>query len=469
MSNGTAHRIAPRGVLALIAITLGLFAYSALETAISPALPAMLQFYGVSAAVIVWAFTALLLVGAVATPVVGRLCDVADTRWVLVGVLLAVSLGVVLSATAPTIGLFIAGQALQGIGLAMIPLSVKLVSSLLPPSAAKIGNGLIITVATLSTALGFLVSGPLLDVTGFRGLYWITLAMLIPALVLAAFTPKIAETAGGRIDFVGALFLAIAAGGTMLAITGARSWAVTSPQEILTIAVAVVGIIGLILVERRQKNPVVDFALMRTRPVAGACIVAFGVGFSTFSAYVLLPILITLPTATGGLGGTATTTGLLLLPLGALGAIVAPFAGRLERLVGARAAMLIGTGAIAASSLLLVFGFQSVALIITSMVLIGIGIGLSLTLLLNVAISSAPADRQASVSGLTFVIKSISGSLGALIGGIVISAVGYAPSGFTTAFTIAAIVSVLTMAAAFVLPRSALKAAPTHPHVPVTV
>ena len=449
-------RTSPRGVLALTAMALALFSYSALETAISPALPSMMEFYGVTAAVIVWAFTALLLVGAVATPLIGRLSDVADTRWVLVGVVLAVSFGVLLSAIAPTIELFITGQALQGIGLAMIPLSVKLVSSLLPPNAAKIGNGMIITIATAATALGFLIAGPLLDVVGFRGLYWIALAILLPAVVLALFTPKIAATAGSRIDFAGAFFLALAAGGTMLAIAGARSWALTSPQELLTIATAVIGVVGLIVVERRHKNPVVDFSLMRTRPIAGACIVAFGVGFSTFSAYVLLPILITLPAEAGGLGGTATTTGLLLLPLGALGAIAAPFAGHLERLVGARTAMLIGTGAIAASSILLVAGFQSIGLIVVAMVLIGIGIGLALTQLLNVAISSAPSDRQASVSGLTFVIKSISGSLGALIGGLVISAVNYAPSGFTTAFVIAAVVSVFTMGAAFMLPRSNL-------------
>ncbi|PRB41081.1 MFS transporter [Arthrobacter sp. MYb23] len=455
------HRTSPQGVLALSAATLALFSYSALETAISPALPSMMDFYGVPAAVIVWAFTALLLVGAVATPVIGRLSDVADTRWVLVGVLLAVSLGVLLSAVAPTIELFITGQALQGIGLALIPLSVKLVSSLLPPNAAKIGNGMIITIATAATALGFLVSGPLLDLLGFRGLYWITLAILLPSAVLALFTPKIAATAGSRIDFAGAFFLALAAGGTMLAIAGARSWELTSPQELLTITAAAIGVIGLIVVERRHENPVVDFALMRTRPIAGACTVAFGVGFSTFSAYVLLPILITMPTEAGGLGGTATTTGLLLLPLGALGAIAAPFAGHLERLVGARIAMLIGTGTIAASSLLLAVGFQSIGLIVVAMVLIGIGIGLALTQLLNVAISAAPSDRQASVSGLSFVIKSISGSLGALIGGLVISAVNYAPSGFTTAFVIAAVVSVLTMGAAFMLPRSNLAVTPS--------
>lgn len=456
------HRITPRGVLALIALALGLFAYSALETAISPALPRMMEYYGVDAAVIVWAFTALLLVGAVSTPVIGRLSDVADTRLVVIGVLLAVSAGVLLSATASTIGFFIAGQALQGIGLAMIPLGVKLVSSLLPPSAARIGNGLIITISTVATAMAFLVAGPLLDVVGFHGLYWITLAALLVSVMLALFTPKIVGVSGSRIDFAGAFFLALAAGGTMLAIAGARSWELTSPPELITIAAAVVGVVGLIIVERRQADPVVDFALMRTRPVAAACIVSFGVGFSTFAAYVLLPIIIELPTEVGGLGGTATTTGLFLLPLGALGAIVSPFAGHLERILGSRGAMLAGTGAISASSLLLVFGFQNSALIITAMVLVGIGIGLTLTQLLNVAVAAAPVDRRASVSGLTFVIKSISGSLGALIGGQIVTAANYAPSGFTIAFIVGAVVSVLTMAAAFMLPRRELTIT-THP------
>ncbi len=113
--------------------------------------------------------------------------------------------------------------------------------------------------------------------------------------------------------------------------------------------------------------------------------------------------------------------------------------------------MLIGTGAITASSLLLAVGLQNTGLIVVATVLIGIG--LALTQRLNVAISVALTNRQASVSGLTFVIKSISGSLGALIVVFVISAANFAPNGFTTAFVIAAVEGVLLMGAAFMLPR----------------
>jgi predicted MFS family arabinose efflux permease len=78
-------------VATLFALTAGLFAYSTLETMLSPALPMIQKAIGASTPAIAWVFTGLLLAGAVSTPVIGRLADVRDKRPVLLGVLVVVA------------------------------------------------------------------------------------------------------------------------------------------------------------------------------------------------------------------------------------------------------------------------------------------------------------------------------------------------------------------------------------------
>ncbi|WP_162795440.1 MFS transporter [Nonomuraea lactucae] len=432
----------------------GLFGYSALETAISPALPAMMTFFGTSPDGIAWAFTALLLVGAVATPLVGRMSDLADKRWVMVGVLTVTTLGVVIAATAQSVVLFTIGQGLQGVGLALVPLSVALVSDLFTPQSAKAGNGLIIAVGTVSTALGLLIAGPVLTLTPFQGLYWIALVFLVPALIAALFIPRTAgrESSARTIDAFGGFLLAIGLGGVMLAISGGKLWGLGSVPQLITAVVALGALAWFVGHERRVAEPLVDVGLMRTAPIAAACMVSFGIGFSTFAAFVILPILVELPVDAGGLGGTATTTGLYLLPLGVAGVVAAPLVGALERAVGSRVSMLIGTGAILAGALVLTVGHRNSWANVTSMVLVGIGIAVALTQMLNIAVTAAPADRRASVSGLAFVVKGVGGALGSLVGATVIGATEYSPTGFVVAFAIGAGVALLTMAAAVLLP-----------------
>ncbi|WP_232806890.1 MFS transporter [Geodermatophilus chilensis] len=71
-----------------------------------------------------WSLTATLLVGAVATPVVGRLGDGPHRRRVVLAVLAVVTLGGVLAALPLGLGWLIAGRTLQGVGLGLTPLAM---------------------------------------------------------------------------------------------------------------------------------------------------------------------------------------------------------------------------------------------------------------------------------------------------------------------------------------------------------
>jgi EmrB/QacA subfamily drug resistance transporter len=444
----------------LCVVTAALFAYSTLETMLSPALPAIQHAVGASTPAIAWVFTGLLLAGAVSTPLVGRLADVRDKRTVLLGVLVVVALGTLLAAVATNVALLTAGQVLQGVGLSLVPLSVGIIRDTQPARRIAASNGLIVGTAASSTAVGLVVAGPILEVLPYTWLYWIPFVVIVAAFVVAwVVVPSCPPTRRGRLDSAGAVLLA--SGLALLLIGISRSskagWGSPLVLTLVVVGVAVLGVFAA--VELRTSEPLVDLRLLGTRAVLLTCAVAFVVGFGTFAVFVLVPMMVESPTTTGyGLGGSALSSGLYLVPLGIIGTAVAPLTGRLERALGTRGVMLTGTVAMVAAALVLLAAPGRPWLILVSTALAGLTVGFGLTGAMNIVVATVPEDRTASVSGLAFVVKSIGGALGAQLGAVLL-AQSTAPdaelpawSGFRSAFLLAAAVSMAAVLLSIALP-----------------
>ena len=101
----------------------------------APLVPAIASSTGASLPHAQWALTITLLVGAVATPVVGRLGDGPHRRAVVLVVLGLVTLGGVLAALPLGLGWLIAGRGLQGFGLGLTPVAIAIARTRSPASA----------------------------------------------------------------------------------------------------------------------------------------------------------------------------------------------------------------------------------------------------------------------------------------------------------------------------------------------
>ncbi|AEM85906.1 MFS transporter [Streptomyces violaceusniger] len=450
-------------------VTAALFAYSTLETMLSPALPAIQHAVGASTSAIAWVFTGLLLAGAVSTPLVGRLGDIRDKRTVLLGVLAVVALGTLVAALATNVALLTAGQVLQGVGLSLVPLSVGIIRDTQPARRIAAGNGLIVGTAASSTAVGLVVAGPILEVLPYTWLYWIPFAVIVAAFVVAwAVVPSCPPARRGRIDSAGAVLLALGLALLLIGISRSSKVGWGSPL-VLSLVVASVAVLGVFAaVELRTSEPLVDLRLLATRAVLLTCAVAFVVGFGTFAVFVLVPMLVELPKTTGyGLGGSALSTGLYLVPLGIVGTAVAPLTGRLERAIGTRGVMLTGTTAMVAAALVLLAAPGRPWLILISTALAGLTVGFGLTGAMNIVVATVPEDRTASVSGLAFVVKSVGGALGAQLGAVMLAR-STAPetelpawSGFRSAFLLAAAVSMAAVLLSIALPSRMPRVTPS--------
>ena len=153
----------------------------------SPLVPTIAQDYGVSLGNAQWSLTLTLLVGAVISPVVGRLGDGPRRLQVLVGALGIVTAGSVLAAL-PGLGFayLLIGRGMQGVGLALLPLAMSVARDHLDPDRSRSTLAVLSVTAVVGVGLGYPITGVIAEHLSFHAGFWLAAALGVEAMVLSA-------------------------------------------------------------------------------------------------------------------------------------------------------------------------------------------------------------------------------------------------------------------------------------------
>ncbi|MDN5930952.1 MAG: MFS transporter, partial [Pseudonocardia sp.] len=198
----------PGRTAVLLGLLFGLAGTS--TSAVTVALPQLSGDLGITTATAAWIVSAYTVALAVATPLHGRLADMAGIRLPLTLGVAAMGVGAVAAALAPNFPALILARVLQGVGSASIPvLATALISAHFSGAAQGAALGRVAGVAATLSALGPLIGGGLEAVGGWR---W---AVALPVVGMLAIPVlwRVAPTGGSGepIDKVGALLVALAA------------------------------------------------------------------------------------------------------------------------------------------------------------------------------------------------------------------------------------------------------------------
>ncbi|MER5968866.1 MFS transporter [Streptomyces sp. NPDC002055] len=452
-----AERAGQRRVMT--ALTVVVLSYGLMQTMLVPTTHVLRHALDTSAAGASWAvLSAPLLASAVVTPLVGRLADRHGTRRVLLGSLAIHLLGTLGAAVAPNAGMLITCRAVQGISLALLPLSFAIIREALPPdrvpAALAVTSGLVGGTA----GAGLLVGGLMTDHASWRWLFVIGALLVAAALVLAAlWVPAGSGQDAGRLDLPGTLVLAAGSATLLLGITQGPAWGWSSPTAIGTFVAAAVLMTVFTLIERRVPHPVVDLRVLTHRPLLTAHLGALALGTNQFVIYVLVPELAQLPEAPGGapagaahgFGASVTGAALLLLPGTVLSLPASWLAPRLERHLTIRGPLALGLGLAAAGGLLLAVFHAGPVDVLVCYLVCSAGHGLAMAALPRLVQHATPPARSGSANSVNTVARTFGGAIGsqagtAVIASLAVPGTGLATSaGFTTAFGVAAAVAAL--------------------------
>jgi MFS family permease len=378
----------------------------------APLIPHLAQELHASLASTQWALTATLVVAAVASPLVGRLGDGRHRKRVILACLLAVVVGGALAALATSLPLLIAGRGLQGLGLALMPLTMAAAREHLPPAEAGRAIAALSVLGAAAVGLGYPLTGLIADSFDVATAYWFGTAVSVIALVLAAVI--LPEAAGasrpGRLDIVGAVLSAVGIVAVLIGLEKAPDWGWTAPRTIVPL-VAGVALLGVWVVhELRVAHPLVDLRLVRHRAVLTANVTGFLLGATMYLSMILITQLVQLPTF--GFGTSIFVAGLTLIPLSILSTASSRTLPWLQRRFGTRPIIPAGALAASAASLFFAFTIDHLWQAFVTTGILGIGLGLTFAAMPGLIVGAVPRHETGSAMGFYQVSRFVGFALG---------------------------------------------------------
>jgi MFS family permease len=412
--------------LTFAVLTVAVGAFALLQSLIVPVLAQIQQEYDTDQSTVTWVLTAYLLSASIATPMLGRIGDVVGKKRILVLALLALSVGSLAAALAPSIGWLIAARVVQGLGGGVMPLAFGIIRD---NFTARMTSAL--SVLASLTAVGFgvgiVVAGPIVEVLGYHWLFWLPMIVTAGAAVAAlAFIPESPRSPGDRLPVLPALLLAGWLVALLLPVSQGNQWGWGSTRVVVLLAVAAVTLVLWAWLETRVRVPLIDMRMMGTRGVWTTNLVTLFVGVGLFSSFAFLPQLLQTPVESGyGFGATITESGRLLLPSAVASFLVGLTTARLMGRFGARAVILTGTLVSAASYVAIALFHDTTTHVMLGITAQGLGTGMVISTSASVVIASVPASQTGVASGMNANIRTIGGSIGsAVMAGIVTAQTG---------------------------------------------
>jgi predicted MFS family arabinose efflux permease len=463
---GTAERLQMvgwRGKALLPVLIYSALVMSVLSTLGSPMIPTIARDQGVSLDAAQWILTITLLVGAVSTPITGRLADGPYRKLTILGSLLLVLIGSVFAAASPNFAVLMAGRALQGLGLGLVPLAISVARDCLP--AAKVRSGIaILSITTAAGAgLGYPITGLIAQEFDYRAGFWFAAIISVIAIgLVAVVVPAGSLRTSHPLDLVGSLLLGATLTALLLAISQGEVWGWGSATIVgLFLATIVLGATW-IWQALRTAHPLVDLRLMTNRSVLTADLVSLMMGVSLYAMSALINRYVQTPRVAGyGFHAGLIGTGLMLAPL-SIGSLLSTRTSRfLTGRFGPARVLPIGSIIVGLDMLFIALERTNRWEIVVAMILLGLGIGTTFAAMPLLIIRAVPPSETGSATSMNTVLRSVGGAIGSASSIALLTS--YTPagdvlpsnSGYTVTFIVGAVICLASAVVSVVmLPRT---------------
>lgn len=403
---------------------------SALDVSIvNIALPTIQREFGVHLALVEWVSIAYMLVLAVALPIVGRLADIFGRSQLYNMGFGVFVVGSALCGLAPNVEILILARGLQAVGAGLLQAnSVALITVVFRKRDLGQALGVQAAIQATAMALGPFIGALLIATVGWRIIFYVNVPIGIVGLVLAHFVLPRFHPAGQtkKIDYTGILLFTVGLLGVALGVNTAQSAGWTSPVVLAELVIGVIAFVAFVRTELGCEAPMIHIGLFRNYTLV------IGNASAFLSYYLLFTVLFLLPFYFEDVLNYSTVwSGIMLVPVPAAMAALAPFAGGAADRFGARALTLAGSAAIAVGAFMLMMAPSEPApvFLVAAMLLLGAGVGIFVPANNRATMATTPRDKLGVMGGLLNMMRSLGLIFGIDISGMVFMGVatGHAP------------------------------------------
>lgn len=394
----------------LFTVSLGAVTVSLDSSILIVCLPTLARVFHTDSAVIGWVNIAYLTMSQSLGLTLARIGDAKGRKRVYMMGLTFYTLGIVACSLAQTPYQLILARVVQGVGAATgWSLTMAIVAAVFPGAERGKGLGTLAAAYSFGLVAGPVVGGLILDLLGWRAVFYLRVPIALLALILAGVVireQKSQETAF-RLDVGGAACLFGCLSALMLFLNLAGRWGLASLPVVALAGASIFFLILFILVEKAADQPIMDLGLFRERLFAAA--VASG-GLQTASTAIgifLIPFYLT-----GALGYSGALVGLFIAILAVPIMVVSPISGRVSDKIGSRFLSALGM-AVIITALLLLAGLGSAPSnlrIGATVLLLGLGMGIFQSPNNSAAMGSVPREMLATASAVVTTVRNIGSS-----------------------------------------------------------
>ncbi|MBO0690216.1 MAG: MFS transporter [Candidatus Dormibacteraeota bacterium] len=390
----------------LAAVCAGVFMLLLDVTIVNVALPDIEHGFGAGLSDLQWVLDAYALTLAALLLTAGSLADLWGRRRVFATGIVLFTLGSLLCGLSTSSLFLILARGFQGIGGAiMFATALALLANAFRGPERGIAFGVFGAITGVALAIGPVLGGVIIAALDWRWIFFVNVPIGLAALaVTLAFVEESFDPAARRPDWPGLATFSAALAGLVVGLIRSTSegWGSTTVIACFVAAALLLG--AFVVIELRQRTPMLDLSLFRVPAFVGGLVAAFAVSASVIAVVTYIVLYFQ-----DILGFSPLQAGLRFLVFTGVIFVVAAVAGRLSSRVPAR--YLIGSGfVLVAAGLFLMAGLDASSgwtHFVPGFAVAGVGVGLINVPLASVAVGVVEPRRAGMASGINSTLRQV--------------------------------------------------------------
>jgi DHA2 family lincomycin resistance protein-like MFS transporter len=316
--------------------------------------------------------------------------------------------------------MLIVGRVVQAIGTAiMMPLMMTTVMTIVAPQDRGRIMGRISIVMSVAPAIGPTVSGALLQILPWQGLFWVMLPIALVMLAIGVrYVPNVTETRPAPLDVLSVVLSAVAFSTLVYGLSSIGSAALgavpVAPWVPITVGLAVLGV----FIWRQLRLQRTDSALLDLRTFLSRNF-TFSVALLAVAMLAMFGVIILVPQfARYTLGLDVLWVGAILLPGSLLMGLLGPLIGRMYDRFGPRPLIIPGSVAVSVALWIMALTLgegSSWLILLGSFILLSLGLAFLFTPLFSVSLGSLEPRLYSYGSATVATLQQVAGAAGAAV------------------------------------------------------
>jgi MFS family permease len=419
-TTGTTEKGRSTGVLLIIIPIIFLITY--VTSMLLPAIPVIQKDFATTATTAAWITSGFLIVGTGVSPLFGKLGDVYGKKRMLLVALVCFTIGVGLAGFSTSIYMLVLAMAVAGVGYAILPLALGMVSDLFPKDRVAMMQGLLMASAAIGGTLGLVGGSYVVQNLGWQYLLYTSLVGGAVLVGLAAiFLKETLRRVKTKVDYLGAFTLTGGAALLLVYMSEGQSLGWHSYESLVFLVLGLLLTACFFALEHGKASPLIQLGLLRIRNVFVANIAGTIAGLANYLLFFGFVYYAELPQPFG-LGFSILSTGLALVPATLAMIVVGPIMGRVVTRSGPKPVLLTGSSALVLGMLLFIFNRSSAVGIMIDAVVSSVGIVCMLVPIVNMVTSSLPNENVATGVGINTMLQNLGKSVGPILATVFLTA-----------------------------------------------